>query len=179
MNPRYKSGILVLGAIAPMLVLIALFGFMTSKKNSIAKEYETRLQVQKTNLQAEQKATGVKMQLSRYEQKKKSWDTLLKTSDVGSVTSLLKQISAKHGGGDKFRQKEFSYVDRATGIGAASQQNSITYNIAMTGTYQALQESLLTLESQLPNLSLNTIDLKPQKGGQLLEAEISYSAWIN
>ena len=119
------------------------------------------------------------MQLSRYEDKKKGWDTLLKTSDVGSVSALLKKISARHGGGDKFEQKEFAFVDRATGIGASSQQNSVTYNISMTGTYQALQQSLLSLESRLPNLSLNSIDLKPQNGGQLLEAEISYSAWIN
>ena len=179
MNPRYKNGILVLGAIAPILVLVALFGFLASKKSSIAEEYEARVKTQKANVLAEQTAAGVKMKLSRYEKKKKQWDTLLKTSDVGSVTGLLKKISSKYRGGEKFRQKEFAYVDRATGLGLASRQNSVTYNISMTGTYQALQDSLLSLESQLPNLSLNSINLKPQKSGQLLEAEISYSAWIN
>ena len=179
MNPRYKNGILVLGALAPVLVLILIFGFLAAKKSSVAEEYETRVKTQKANVLAEQMAAGVKMKLSRYESKTKLWDTLLKTSDVGSVTGLLKQISAKQGGGDKFRQKEFAYVDRATGIGSASKQNSVTYNIAMTGTYRALQESLLSLESQLPNLSLNSISLQPQQDGPLLEAEISYSAWIN
>ncbi|MGJ8725558.1 MAG: hypothetical protein ACSHYB_13450 [Roseibacillus sp.] len=179
MNPRYKNGILVFGAIVPLLLLIVIFGFLSSKKASVVKEYDSRLKVQTANLQAEKAAAGVEAQLQKYKVKKRDWDTLLKSSDVGSVTGLLKDISSKYKAGDKFKQKDFAFVDRATGIGAASKQNSVTYNISVTGTYQALQESLLSLESRLPNLSLNSIGIKPQDSGQLLEAEISYSAWIN
>ena len=58
MNPRYKNGILVLGAIAPILVLVLLFGLLAKKKSSVAEEYEVRLRVQKANIQAEKAADG-------------------------------------------------------------------------------------------------------------------------
>lgn len=179
MNPRYKTGIILFGAAAPSLVLLVLFGVLVSQKSRINREYIQRKAVYTANVRSEQTAKGVKAQLATYKEKERHWDSLLKKSDVGSVTGLLKEISSAYSAGEKFRQNDFKFVNRETGIGAASKQPSVTYNISLSGTYQALQESILSLESQMPNLSLNSLDLKPQKEGQLLEAELSYSAWIN
>lgn len=179
MNPRYKSGILVFGAIAPLFVIVVIFGVLFSQKAKIGKEYKKREAIYVANKRAEKTAAGVKTQLDTYQKRKVHWDNLLKRSDVGSVTALLKEISAQYNGTEKFRQNDFKYVNREVGIGAASKQPSVTYNISLSGTYQALQESLLALESKMPNLSLNSIDIEPQKNGQLLEAELTYSAWIN
>jgi hypothetical protein len=179
MNPRYKSGILALGAIAPVCVILVIFGVLAAQKSRVTKEFTKREGIYLSNQRAEKTATGVKAQLATYQKRKASWDNLLKRSDVGSVTGLLKEISTQYNGSDKFRQNAFKAFNRETGIGAASQQPSVTYNISLSGTYQALQESLFSLESQMPNLNLNSIELKPQQNGQLLEAEINYSAWIN
>ncbi|GHC40733.1 hypothetical protein [Roseibacillus persicicus] len=179
MNPRYKTGIILFGAVAPCLILLIIFGVLASQKARISEEYTKRKGVYTNNERSERTAKGIKAQLSVYKEREGHWDSLLKNSDVGSVTGLLKEISSSYSAGEKFRQNDFKFVNRETGIGAASQQPSVTYNISLSGTYQALQESILSLESQMPNLSLNSLDLKPQKEGQLLEAELSYSAWIN
>lgn len=179
MNPRYKNGILLFGAVAPLVIILVVFGVLASQKLRIAKEYKKREAVTVANQRNEQTAIGVKAQLATYKDRKTQWNTLLKRSDVGSVTGLLKEISSGYRGGEKFRQNDFKFVNRETGIGAASKQPSVTYNISLSGTFQAIQESLLSLESKMPNLSLNSIELSPQPEGQLLQAELSYSAWIN
>ena len=179
MNPRFKNGIILFGAAAPLLAILVIFGILFSQKSRIGKEYKKREAIYQTNHRSEKMAVGVKTQLESYQERKSEWDTLLRKSDVGSVTGVLKDISRSYSAGEKFRQNDFNFVNRETGIGAASQQPSVTYNISMSGTYQALQESLLSFESQMPNLSLNSIALIPQADGQLLTAKLSYSAWIN
>lgn len=179
MNPRYKTGILFFGAVAPVLVIFLIFGMLFAQKSRVGKEYKKREAITIANTRAENAAKGVRAQLVTYQKRQTQWDNLLRRSDAGSVTGLLKEISSKYSSGEKFRQNDFKFVNSETGIGAASGQPSVTYNISLSGTFQALQESLLALESKMPNLSLNKIDIVPQKNGQLLQAEISYSAWIN
>ena len=179
MNPRYKNGILLFGAVLPALIVLLVFGVLFSQKSRVNKEYDKRKAVLSNNILAERQAVVLKAQLALYDARKSSWDNLLKSSDVGAVTSLLKSITTEYSVGDRFKQDAFNSTDREIGIGAVSAQPSVTYNIALSGTYKTLQESMLTLESTMPNLSLNSMDLVPQKEGQLLEAKLSYSAWIN
>ena len=167
MNPRYKNGILLFGAFVPLLLLAVGFGFLASKNKNVKVEADKRQSVYRNNIRAEKTAEGVKVQLKAYEEKEKHWTRLLKNSDVGSVTSLLKEISTMHSSGEKFRQNDFNFVNRETGIGAASRQPSVTYNISLSGTFEALQDSLLQLESQMPNLNLNSLEMKPQSSGTL------------
>ncbi len=179
MNPRYKLGILAFGVIGPLLVLAVILGILASQKAKITKEFETRKAIHLANQRSQMQAKGIQAQLVEYEERQKHWDALLKQSDVGSVTGILKEISSEYAGTETFKQNDFKFVNRETGIGAVSQQPSVSFNVSLSGTFQALQQSLLSLESQLPNLSLNAIKLEPRKGGQLLEAELTYSAWIN
>lgn len=179
MNPRYQTGVLLFGLILPLLVIVFIFGVAVFQKSKLTREFEERKAIYLANQRSDQAAKSLQAQLEGYRAKEVHWSNLLKKSDVGSVTTLLKEISSEYKGGEKFRQKDFKFVNRETGIGASSAQPSITYNISLSGTFQALQESLLSLESQMPNLSLNSIKLQPQADRQLLEAELSYSAWIN
>lgn len=177
MNPRFKIGVILLGVFLPLLVVGLLFGFISSRKKKVETEYISR----KANLKAQQiqKKTdeNLKVRLSRFDEYKGSWEVVLQNSDIGKVTSLLKEISQEYRGTQTFKQNNFNFVNKETGIGAMSSQPSVSFTVSLSGTFQSIQQCLLSLESRMPNLSLNSMKLEPDQNSSLLTAELSYSAW--
>lgn len=177
MNPRFKIGIILFGVLLPLLVVGVIFGVISSQKKRIATEYAARKSSFQAQKRKEMFAKELDVKLSSYDDRKQSWEVLLKNSDIGTVTGLLKEISAEYAGKETFKRNDFNFVNKETGIGAASQQPSVSFTVSLSGTYQTIQQSLLSLESKMPNLSLNSMTLIPEPGSALLEAELSYSAW--
>lgn len=177
MNPRYKFGIIGLGVVLPLLGILIAVGVMFSQKKRIDKEYAERKTIYTQNKNTEMQTAAIARQLKSYEAKSGQWDVLLEESSLGTVTGILKEVSQAFEGSNSFKQDNFSFVNKETGIGAVSEQPSLSFTLAFSGTFSALQESLLTLESKMPNLSLNSLELSPQTNGPLLEAKLSYSAW--
>ena len=177
MNPRFKIGIILFGAVLPLLVIGLVWLAISSQKKKIEVEHATRKASYLAQQRQEEVAKGLQVKLSRYDDRKKSWDVLLRNSDIGTVTGLLKEISAEYSGTETFKRNDFNFVNKENGIGAASQQPSVSFTVSLSGTYKAIQQSLLSLESRMPNLSLNSMKIAPEPGSSLLEAELSYSAW--
>lgn len=179
MNPRFKIGIILFGLFLPLLIIGVCFGVISSKKKKIAAEYETRKSAYQQQQLQMKSNKALEARLSRYDERKGDWDVLLKNSDIGAVTSLLKEISEEYRGTNTFHQGSFNFVNKETGIGAVSQQPSVSFNVSLSGTYLAIQQSLLSLESKMPNLSLNSMTLTSEANspGSPLRAELSYSVW--
>jgi hypothetical protein len=177
MNPRYKIGVIVFGLFLPLLGVFALVGILLSQKNRINEEYEKREQTYNRNENSRKQTLAMSAQLKTYRDREEQWDVLLANSDVGKVTAILGEIQTGFAGTNSFKQDNFAFVGNKTGPAASSAQPSISFDLALSGTFQSLQESLLSLESRLPNLTLNSMALSPQQNGNLLEAKLSYSAW--
>lgn len=177
MNPRYKTGVILFGVVLPLLAVIIVGGLMQSQKKRIDKEYAERARIYKQQKNTEMQTRAIAAQLQSYQKRDRQWDQVLEDSNVGTVTGILKEVSDNFAGSKTFKQDNFAFVNKETGIGAASKQPSLSFTLAFSGTFSALQESLLTLESRMPNLSLNSLELSPQSNGPLLEAKLSYSAW--
>ena len=177
MNPRFKIGILLLGVLVPLLGIGLIFGVISSRKKKIEQEYTTRKASYTANQRQKEVVKGLEVRMSKYDGRQDEWDVLLKNSDIGTVTGLLKEISAEYSGTETFRRREFNFVNTETGIGAASKQPSVSFTVSLAGTFTAIQQGLLSLESKMPNLSLNSMKIHPDPGSSLLEVELSYSAW--
>ena len=63
------------------------------------------------------------------------------------------------------------------GIGAVSGQPSVQLALAFRGTFGALQSTFLELETKMPQLQLDSMKLSPQRTGNVLEAQLLYTAW--
>lgn len=177
MNSRYKIGVIAFGVVLPLLAVLVLVGVMISQKKRIDKEYAARQLIYTQNKNTEMQTKAIAAQLKSYQERSNQWDKLLDDSNVGTVTGILKEVSDTFAGSKTFKQDNFAFVNQKTGIGAASQQPSLSFTLAFSGTFSALQESLLNLETRMPNLNLNSLELAPQTNGSLLEAKLSYSAW--
>lgn len=177
MNPRFKIGIILFGVLLPLLVVGLIFGLITTRKSKIETEYAARKSSFQSQQRQEQAVKGLEVKLSQFDGRKEEWDVLLKNSDIGTVTGLLKEVSAEYSGTETFKKDEFTFVNKETGIGAASEQPSVSFTVTLSGTFTAIQQGLLSLESTMPNLSLNSMKISPDPGSSLLLAELSYSAW--
>lgn len=174
MNPRFKTGILLFGLILPLVIVGIVIGVISSKKNSISRQYLIRQKNNQVQKQQEMANEQLKIKLSRFDGRKENWEVLLRSTDIGTVSDLLNSETRRIQG---MNQNNFSFVKQPVGIGALSQQNSVTFNVSLSGTFSSIQQCLLSLESKMPNLNLNSMMLTPEKDSQLLQAELSYSAW--
>ena len=177
MNPRFKIGIILFGILLPLLVIGFILSFISSRKNKVEAEYASRQSSFKLQKHQEQVVKGLGVRLSRFDDRKDEWDVLLNNSDIGTVTGLLKEISTEYSGTETFKSNEFNFVNKKTGIGAASEQPSVIFTVSLSGTFTSIQQGLLSLESRMPNLNLNSMKISPDPGSSLLLAELSYSAW--
>jgi len=177
MKSRFKIGIILMGVVLPLVAVALVLGLISSRKEKVEVEYAKR----KSGFEASQRQAvamqGLGVRLKQFDDRKGSWEELLQDSDIGKVTQELNDISSKFRGSGTFKQNGFDFVNQETGIGAASLQPSVSFRVSLSGTYQAIQQSLLILESRMPNLSLNSMTLTPRNNSPLLQAELSYSAW--
>jgi len=93
------------------------------------------------------------------------------------LNKALKEISNSFADRRTFNQTNFQFDNNDQGIGAASSQPSFSFSMSLNGTYSSIQGGLLALESRMPHLSLNTMNLSKQDDSQLLNAKLTYSAW--
>ncbi|MEM9079757.1 MAG: hypothetical protein AAGC74_03590 [Verrucomicrobiota bacterium] len=178
MNSKFRNGVILLGVLLPSIVVIGAILLIVSQSQKISKEFVVRERNYQQFQREEQNVKSLRQQIAAYSERKNGWKALLGTSDVGSVTGLLREI-AEGRSSQEFRQTDFNFVNRQTGIGAASDHRSMSFNLSIDGTYRVLQESLLTLESRMPHLNLNNMKLSPRNDGSSLQLELSYSIWAN
>lgn len=179
MNSKFREPIIVFGLILPILGIAALIFGVLKYNGSINEKYKKKEIAYNAQKNTETQTRALKARVETFRDRKSYWESLLKKrSDVSSVTTLLREIGQEHDSRE-FRQTDFKFVNRETGIGSAGKQSSVSFELALDGTYRALQESLLTLESTMPHLSLNRMTISPRSERNALQIELSYSAWTN
>ena len=177
MKSKFRIGIIVFGLILPFLGISVVVSVLFSQKGKLERNFAERKAKNAQNAQLLKMAQVTKQQLDSYEGKDELWRKLVDESDVGSLNKTLKEISSSFEDRRTFNQTDFEFDNNDKGIGAASAQPSFSFSMTLNGTYSSIQSGLLALESRMPHLSLNTMNLVPQDDSQLLEAQLTYSAW--
>lgn len=177
MKSKFRAGILVFGLVLPLLGILAVIGILVSKNSSVGKEYTEKETQYRRNQQVKMAAMAIQTKLHHYDGKSEQWRNLVAKSDVTALNETLKKVSSSFADPRTFNKTEFKFDNNDRGIGAASEQPSFSFDLTLNGTYRSIQTGLLALESEMPNLSLNSLKLAPRENDQLLEAQLSYSAW--
>lgn len=177
MKSKFRSGILAFGLVFPLLGILAVFGVVLSKNSGLEREYADKQSQYTRNQQVKMAAMAIQTKLHQYDGKSDQWKSLVAKSDVSALNETLKKISGSFTDTRTFNRTEFKFDNNDSGIGAASEQPSFSFDLTVNGTYRSIQTGLLALESEMPNLSLNSMKLTPRPNDQLLEAQLSYSAW--
>jgi len=177
MKSKFRLGIICFGLVLPFLGLAILSGILLSQKTKLERTFDERKAQNAKNEQLLKSTKIVEKQLAAYDGKDELWRKLVDESDVSSLNRTLKEISNSFEDRRTFNQTDFQFDNNDKGIGAASAQPSFSFSMTLNGTYSSIQSGLLALESKMPHLSLNTMALAQQEDNQLLEAQLTYSAW--
>ena len=177
MKSKFRIGIVLFGLILPLLGVSVFSVVLLKQKAKLEKTFAERKAKNTQNALLQKKAKLIKSQLAAYDGKDERWRQLVSDSDVSSLNKALKEISNSFADRRTFNQTDFQFDNNDQGIGAASSQPSFSFSMSLNGTYSSIQGGLLALESRMPHLSLNTMNLSKQDDSQLLSAKLTYSAW--
>lgn len=175
MNPFYKQSVIVLGVVAPLLLVIVLLGVASNYRAKLEATYKQRKVVYAGFRKHEEQREVLEKKVKEQEVHMLRWNKLMSEPSSTTVNDLIGQAQKKFEG-KKFVLTSFRRSPSG-GIGAVNSQASVKLVLAFRGSFTALQTTFLELETKMPQLQLDSMSLKPSKAGNVLDAYLSYTAW--
>lgn len=176
MNPFYKKSVLAFGLVAPLLLIVVLFGVALHYKSDLEIAYEQRRSGYTKFKQTQQVREGLEQTVKSQEQLMDKWMGLFETATASRVNGILSEVQ-KRFPGEEFQQTSFRRSHSKSGIGGASKQPSVQLDLKFRGTYRGLQNAFLELETHMPHLQLDTMKIKQEPNRNVLSADLAYTAW--
>ena len=176
MNPFYKKSILGLGVAAPLVLVLVLVTLVSHYRGKFEKTYEQRKITYASYRKNEEQRVALERQVREQEPHMKRWSRLMKEPSSSTANELIGEAQKRYAG-KEFVLTSFRRTTTAGGIGAVSGQPSVQLALAFRGTFGALQNTFLELETKMPQLQLDSMKLAPQNNGNVLEAQLLYTAW--
>ncbi|NNC88137.1 MAG: hypothetical protein HKN82_06715 [Akkermansiaceae bacterium] len=176
MNPFYKEPVIVFGGVAPLVAVVVAFVVLFNYKGKL----ETEHRMKQRSYEEVQKVVRERQRLEAKVDEQapylNSWMSLFEKPTATSVNGFLGAVQKKFGG-EEFQQTAFRRSSSSSGIGSASAQPSIQIQLAFRGTYSALQNAFVELETSMPQLQLDSIKITPNANRKVLNADLVYTAW--
>lgn len=176
MNPYYKQSVIGLGVAAPLLVIIVLLGVAFNYLGKLERTYEKRKVTYASFREHEKQREMLEKKVSEQDVHMVRWSKLMSEPSSTTVNDLVGQAQKKYEG-KKFVLTSFRRAGTAGGIGSVSGQRSVQLILAFRGTFSALQNTFMELETKMPQLQLDSMSLSPKSGSNVLEAQLKYTAW--
>lgn len=178
MNEYYKQPVVILGVALPLLGLILILVVGAHYRSKLEKTYEVRkaehVQLQTVTKQRE----ALEEKIGRQEPYLKRWMSLFDKAADSAITSLLNEVQTQYTGSE-LDLKSFNRSSAPGGIGSASKQSAVQLKLAFRGTYRGIQNAFLEVETRMPHLQLDSLKLETATGQNVLNANLTYTAWQN
>jgi hypothetical protein len=177
MNPHYKEPVLVFGLIVPSFLVLVVLGLGFHLRGKFETTYKVRKNHYAEYKQVEAQREALAKKISAQEPHMNRWMALFQKATGTDVKGFLSDFQKQYDS-QEFAQTAFRRTSSSGGIGGASSQPSIQIQLAFRGTYRALQNAFLELETRMPQLQLDSIKLtvSSQNSG-VLTADLIYTAW--
>jgi len=176
MNPYYKQSVMGIGVAAPLVLVVALLALASHYRGKLEKTYEQRKVTYGSFRKNEEARVALERKVREQDPHMKRWLGLLEEPSSSTANELIGAAQKRYGG-KEFVLTSFRRTSTAGGIGAVSGQPSVQLALAFRGTFGALQSTFLELETKMPQLQLDSMKLSPQHTGNVLEAQLLYTAW--
>lgn len=177
MNPHYKEPVLLFGLAAPILVVLLALGLGFHFRGKLEKTYQARVQQYRDHKKVEAQRETLQKRIQTQEPHMNRWMSLFEKATTSSVNGLLGEFQKQYDS-QEFQQVSFRRTASSGGIGGASAHPSIQIQLGFRGTYRALQNAFLELETRMPQLQLDSIKLSvANPNRRVLNADLIYTAW--
>lgn len=178
MNQDYKKAIAVFGIIIPLLIISTVVIIAGAKAKSINSEYMAK----KAQYQKDQVALSatkkLQQQVSENEEQLNLWKSIMERETRGSLIEHWKTAQSKFNSED-LNKLSHNWINISTGIGANAVMPASQVKMSFSGTFRALQLSLLEFETKLPQLQLDSMTIKPLAGSNHLNVDTTFTLWTN
>ena len=178
MNPYYKESVFFFGVIIPLLVVVSVFVIMLRYKGKLEDSYRLKKSAYVEIQKIEKQRLALESKVATQDPHMKRWMALFDKPTASSVNGFLTQVQKKFAG-EEFQQIAFRRGNSSGGIGGASAQPSIQIQLGFRGTYSALQNAFVELETSMPQLQLDSMKVTPNVNRKVLNADLVYTAWQN
>ncbi len=176
MNPYFKKPILIFGVVVPIFLIVVLLGVGIHLRGRLEESFKNRKEHYVEYRKVQERREALEKQIRAQEPHMQRWMKLFDKATASNVNAYLSDIQKKFDG-QEFQQTAFRRTSSAGAIGGASQQSSTHIQLAFRGTYRALQNAFLELETRMPHLQLDSLRLTMHPNKKVLIADVNYTAW--
>lgn len=177
MNPYYKQPVLVFGLIAPVFAILLVLGLGLHFRGKFEKTYQARKANYENYKRVEAQREALEKRVRSQEPHMNRWMGLFEKATASSVNGFFGEFQKRYNS-QEFQQIAFRRTSAKGGLGGASAQPSIQIQLGFRGTFRALQNAFLELETRMPHLQLDSLKLKVSNPNRtVLDANLIYTAW--
>jgi hypothetical protein len=175
----YRQSIIIFGIVLPVAVAAAVIaGGYILKSNMVASfdnKQKTYVTYEQGRLSADEIETKIKLQRRHLDR----WNEQLSQETASATANHLRKICERLPS-KEITQTAFERPSSSGGFGSVAAQKSSQLRIAFRGTFRTMQRAFLELETRMPRLQLQELQITPNTSqSSLLNYQVTYTAWEN
>ena len=176
MNSQYKKSIAVFGIAIPISIMLIIMVFTINKSNSIKKDYTAKKAEYMRSQSLAAQLASLKDQASKCKDQTGHCQQLISSVSRGDIIKLWSQISSKYSA-NGFAKVTPQWSVGSKGLGLNNAQSASSIQMSLEGTFSDVQQSLLELETQLPQLQLDKMSMSPSGNRNRIKADTTFTLW--
>lgn len=176
MNINYKKSVLIFGLLIPLLFISALTVVVLMKASDIAKTYQAKDSVMKTNKMIKLQNQNLSKKAEEQKEMLLAWDAMLSSDSRRSFLEDWKKVS-KQFNTKEFRQELPIWNNKSLGLGMSVSQPASQVTINFDASYRAMQIAMMEMETKLPQMQLDTMEIKPSENKGILSFKTTFTIW--
>jgi len=176
MKSNYKQAVVVFGILLPAVFLIALTFAVYWKAGSIHQEYELKVNLQNQDAMAAKQNAILAKKVKVQDELLSAWKGLLAKEDRRTFLEHWKTVRKK------FKANEFVgerpvWSNASMGLGKDVAQPSSSVTLSFDASYRAMQSAFLEVETELPQMQLDSLEMIPNQDGKTIHFKTVYTVW--
>jgi hypothetical protein len=176
MSEYYRQPITVFGLMLPVVVMLILVTAVLTYTSSVKSQYTVKKKKFDTSQTAKRKLAALRNEVGEHRPKMVVWDEMLRKETRGTFLEHWKR-SAEDFTGKELTKSSRSWINYSEGLGKGVSQPSSQVVMSFIGTYRAMQLALMRLETTLPTMQLDSLDISENGNGQGVKFTTKYTVW--
>jgi len=176
MSSYYKNSVAVFGIALPLLGIGLLGAGAYYGSSVISKKYKVKKVAYDKAQVAERHTLQLQAQVGQNGATLKNWQNLLSTETRSTFVDHWKVAEGKLSG-NEFTRAQHNWLNYSEGLGKGVLQPASQVEMTFAATYRAMQMALLEIESELPQLQLDSLTMSPGAAGGKLNFKTTYTVW--
>jgi len=176
MKYRYQKAVAVFGLAIPLFFLVLLIAAVLVAKGRVDDTHQLRGQAYLQDLNTTRQITQLEKKVHDEEEMRDAWQKMLAAENRRSFTEHWKRASGSFKG-NEFRSSLPAWKSQSAGLGKNVKQPASQVTLTFDATFRAMQIALMEMETSLPQMQLDSMSMTPNKEGQTMNFQTTFTLW--